>query len=215
MSVRELRAVDLCVSVDGRPVVRDIELVAPAGRWITITGASGSGKSILLQALAGLLPLSGGAVLVDGLPAWTGPHRQPPPGIVLQDDPLVPLLSAAESVSLPLQVGHAAKADIRVRTRDWLGALGLTASADQLVSTLSGGQRQRVALARTLAMGSRLLFLDEPTSELDAGNRHLVLTLLRRQVNGGAVLIAVSHDPAVRERSDAVVTLTPEGRLAS
>lgn len=213
MNIRELRAVDLDVSIDEKPVLQGIELVAAAGQWTTITGPSGSGKSILLQGLAGLLPVRHGAVLIDGQPAWTGAPTDPTPGIVLQDDPLVPFLTAAETVALPLQARGLPKADIRENTRHWLAALGLTATADQSVSSLSGGQRQRVAIARTLAMQSPLLFLDEPTAELDAANRLLVLTHLRNEATRGAVVVVVTHDPAIFEVSDTLLTLSSEGGL--
>jgi putative ABC transport system ATP-binding protein len=215
VSIRGLSAVDLDVYIGDTPVLRGIEFVALSSRWMTITGPSGAGKSILLQTLAGLLPVRHGAVLVDGHPAWTGPDRQPAPGIVLQNYALVPSLTAAETVSLPLQARRVAKGDIRRRTGDWLGALGLAATADQLISNLSGGQRQRVAIARTLAIDAPLLFLDEPTAELDPANRQLVLTLLRERADRGDVLVVVSHDPAVLELSDTVWTLTPEGSLTT
>lgn len=213
MTVHELRAVDLGVCVLDIPVLRHVELVASSGAWTTISGPSGSGKSLLLQTLAGLLPAGHGVVLVDGHPAWTGPHRQPTPGIVLQDDALVSFLTSAETVALPLQARGQSRSAVDDHVRGWLRRLGLEATADQLVSTLSGGQRQRVAMARTLAMDSPLLFLDEPTSELDTANRQLVLTQLREQTNRGAILIIVTHDPAILEMSDTVLTLSPEGRL--
>jgi putative ABC transport system ATP-binding protein len=213
VTIGEFRAEGVDVSVEGAPLLHGVELLARSGEWTTIVGPSGSGKSLLLLALAGLHPLENGSVLVDGQPAWTGPHRQSTPGIVLQDDPLVPYLTALEMVALPLQVQGVTKADIRRRSEEWLDRLGLSGAAHQLVTDLSGGQRQRLAIARTLAMASPLLFLDEPTSELDAANRQLVLTLLQEATQRGCVLIVVSHDPAILEVSDQVLNLTANGAL--
>jgi putative ABC transport system ATP-binding protein len=108
-----------------------------------------------------------------------------------------------------------AKSDIQGRARQWLEALGLGPAADQLVSNMSGGQRQRVAIARALALEAPLLFLDEPTAELDAINRAHVLSIVREQVDRGAVLVAVSHDPAILELSDTLAVLSSEGRLTT
>jgi putative ABC transport system ATP-binding protein len=210
-----LHAVDITIEIGGRMILSSVELLVPAGHWVTITGPSGSGKSVLLQALSGLLPIKAGQVLVDGRPAWTGGGDQPAAGIVLQDYGLVPTLSAAETVAVPLQARRAAKGDIEDRVRRWLEALGLGAAAGQLVSNLSGGQRQRVAIARALALEAHLLFLDEPTSELDAVNRAHVLSVVREQVDRGAALVAVSHDPAILDLSDDLAVLSSEGRLTT
>jgi putative ABC transport system ATP-binding protein len=213
VKLQELRADGLVVTLGGITVLDGISLVAPAGRWVTITGPSGSGKSILLQVLAGLIEPAQGQVLVDGHPAGHGDG--PVPGIVLQDEALLPILTVAETVALPLQAAGGGRAEIGRRTGVALDALGLSPAAGQLVSGLSGGQRQRVALARALALDAPLLLLDEPTAELDATNRNVVLDLVGKEVDRGAVVVVVSHDPVVLDRSDIVLTLASDHTLAS
>jgi putative ABC transport system ATP-binding protein len=205
--VGELSAVALTAFVGGRTIFTDLDLVAEGGRWLTIAGPTGSGKSLLLHVLAGLVRPTRGEVLIDGVPAWQPPGRHPRPAIVMQDDDLMPVLTSAETVALPLQARKLPRVEIRARVTDSLAALGLSGAADQLVTQLSGGQRQRVAIARALAMSSPILLLDEPTAELDAANRDNVLGLLKDEASAGAVVIVVSHDPAVLECSDTVTVL--------
>lgn len=193
-----------------KTVLAGVDVTALAGEWTTLRGASGSGKSVLLWILAGLLSPTEGVVLLDGAPASHGPGGT---GTVLQDYPLVPLLTASETVALPLQLRGDRKERVEAQAARWLEALGLAASAHQLVSDLSGGQRQRVAVARALAPEPALVLLDEPTSELDAANRDRVLSLLRASADGGAIVVIVSHDPAVVERSDAMVELRSDGTI--
>jgi ABC-type lipoprotein export system ATPase subunit len=129
------------------------------------------------------------------------------PALVPQDFGLVSALTAAETVSLPLQVRSLAKEEIRDRAATWLGALGLEMCADRTVAELSGGQRQRVAIARALVIGADVLVMDEPTAELDPDNRALVLSLIEHELVRGAVVIVVSHEVDVIERADLVFEL--------
>lgn len=205
-AVRELRAVSLTVAVGQSTLVEDLSFAAEAGRMIAITGPSGSGKSTLAQVLAGLRPPDRGEVLFDGTPlAQVAPESRP--ALVPQDYGLLAALTATETVALPLQARALAKTEIRARTARWIGATGLEGCAARPVSNLSGGQRQRVAIARALALDAPVLVLDEPTSELDAATRDLVLTLLAAEAKRGCILLVVSHDPDVLERSDEIVEL--------
>ena len=208
----ELRAEQLTATIGGETILDGVDLVAAAGSWLSIVGPTGSGKSLLLHLLAGLIQPTAGAILIDGAPAWEPPGRHPMPAIVVQDANLLPVLTVAETVAVPLQANRFPKSEIRERCSEWLTALGLASAADQLVTQLSGGQRQRVAVARALAMRSPILLLDEPTSELDAANRDNVLELFAGEVRAGVVVVVVSHDPAVLERSD---TITALGETAS
>ena len=163
-------------STPAKTVLAGIDVAARAGEWTTLRGPSGSGKSVLLRILAGLLLPTEGVVLLDGAPASHGPGST---GTVLQDYALVPLLSASETVALPLQLRGDPKERVETQAARWLETLGLPASTHQLVSDLSGGQRQRVAIAKALASEPALILLDEPTSGLDAANRDRVLSLRR------------------------------------
>ena len=206
MTAHELRAVSLTIGVEPNVLVDDLTFSAPAGRMVAVTGPSGSGKTTLARALAGLRVPERGEVLLDGTPlARLGAASRP--AFVPQDYALLDTLTAVETVSLPLQALAVPRAEIRERARRWIDATGLGGAADRPVSALSGGQRQRVAIARALALDAPVLVMDEPTSELDAATRDSILRLLAGEAERGRVLVVVSHDPDVLERSDEIVEL--------
>lgn len=137
------------------------------------------------------------------------------PSFAPQDGALVPELTAAESVSLPLQLRGVTVSEIDRRVELWLGALGLAACADRPVADLSGGQRQRVSIARTFASHSSALIFDEPTAEIDAANRALVLSLMLNARDEGAAVIAVSHDADVAAAADRLFELEAAAAVAA
>lgn len=208
MTVRELRAV--CLTIGGGPsaLVERLSFVAEAGGMVAITGASGSGKTTLVEILAGLRTPDHGEVLLDNTPlAKVSPDSRP--ALVPQDYGLVTTLTAAETVALPLQARALAKPEIRKRTTHWIQATGLEGCAGRPVSDISGGQRQRVAIARAMALDAPVLVMDEPTSELDAATRDLILTLFTGEAGRGRILLVASHDPDVLECSDRIIDLSP------
>ena len=206
MTARELRAVSLSIAVGESVLVEDLSFDVEAARMIAITGPSGSGKTTLAHVLAGLRSPQSGEVLIDDSPLATVAIESHP-ALVPQDYGLLATLTAAETVALPLQVRALPKTEIRARTARWVRATGLEGCARRPVSQLSGGQRQRVAIARALALQAPVLVLDEPTSELDAATRDLILTLLAGETDRGCILLVVSHDPDVLEHSDGVIEL--------
>jgi ABC-type lipoprotein export system ATPase subunit len=176
-----------------------------AGRFTVVTGPSGSGKTTLLNLLAGLdLPSEGEvAVLgetVSGLDrAGRAAFRRDRVGVIAQDAPLVPFLTAQENVELALGIrglpGAAATAA--------LASVGLSELAGQRVDRLSMGERQRVAIARAVAARPALLLADEPTARLDAANAEEIGALLSRLVTeSGVTIVCATHDPLVIERAD-------------
>lgn len=206
MTVRELRAVSLTVGVGRGVLFERLSFAAQAGRITAITGPSGSGKTTLAHVLAGLRSPNHGDVLLGDIPlARVGAESRP--ALVPQDYGLIATLTASETVALPLQVRALAKAEIRDRTTHWIHATGLEGCAKRPVSKLSGGQRQRVAIARALAVQAPALIMDEPTSELDPATRDLILTLLGAEAERGCILLAVSHDPDVLDRSHSIIEL--------
>jgi putative ABC transport system ATP-binding protein len=203
---RELRAVSLTIGVESSVLAEGLTFAAAAGRMVAVTGPSGSGKTTLALVLAGLQSPEQGDVLLDETPlARVGAESRP--AFVPQDYGLLGTLSALETVSLPLQAQGVAKHEIRERATRWVRAVGLAGAADRQVGELSGGQRQRVAIARALALDAPVLVMDEPTSELDAATRDLILRLLAGEVQRGCILVLVSHDPDVLDRSDDVIEL--------
>lgn len=207
MTARELRAVSLAVGPGPSPLVQGLSFVAGAGRIVAVAGPSGSGKSTLAQVLAGLRPPEQGEVLLGETPLGEL-ELELRPAFVPQDYGLLDTLTTAETVALPLQARALAKAEIRERTTRWIGSTGLDGCARRPVNELSGGQRQRVAIARALALEAPVLVMDEPTSELDAATRDLILTLLAGEAERGCILLVVSHDPDVLERSAEVIELS-------
>lgn len=174
----------------------DISLTAAAGEVIALLGPNGAGKTTALRALAGLVRLTRGEILLDGEPV----HRLPPDrrsiGMVFQDYRLFPHLSALDNVAFGPRCQGIAKSEARARARKWLERVGLGEHARARPRELSGGQAQRVALARALAVRPRLLLLDEPLAALDAHTRLEIRAELRRHLEefaGAAVL--VTHDP--------------------
>jgi molybdopterin-binding protein len=180
----------------------DVELRAHPGETIAILGPNGAGKTTLLRALAGLVPLSRGSVVHDDVvldDVARGVHvpaERRAVGMVFQDYLLFPHLSALENVAFGLRARGVSGATARARAREWLGRLGVGAHADARPRALSGGQAQRVALARALAIGPRVLLLDEPLAALDASARGLIRRDLKRHLESfDGVRILVTHDP--------------------
>ena len=189
--------------VVARPRFRlDVRLEVPPGAVVALLGPNGAGKSTCLQALAGLVPLSGGAVRLAGrvldAPASgtfvTTADRGV--GMVFQNYLLFPHLSALENVAFGLRATGTPRREARALAREWLERMGLAEFAAVKPRALSGGQAQRAALARALAPAPGLLLLDEPLSALDAGTRMQVRSDLRRHLTdyAGCTLL-VTHDP--------------------
>jgi putative ABC transport system ATP-binding protein len=210
------------VKVHGRDdtAVRALDGVTvdiPAGRLTAVMGPSGSGKSTLMHCLAGLDTLTSGTVLVDGVDlgslsdAALTRLRRERLGFVFQAFNLVPTLTAAENIALPLRLAGARPEP------GWIDrivdAVGLHDRLGHRPSELSGGQQQRVAVARALAGRPHMVFADEPTGNLDSRSGAEVLGLLRRSVDGlGQTVVMVTHDPAAAAWADAVVFLA-DGRI--
>lgn len=170
-----------------------VSLAVAPGEIVAVIGASGSGKSSLLRAVAGLEPLAGGRVLWDGADLAGVPVHRRGFAVMFQDGQLFPHLSVGRNVGYALyRQSRAVRAE---RVAELLALVGLDGYADRPVTALSGGQAQRVALARSLAAGPRLLMLDEPLSALDAGMReHLVDTLADGLRGTGTTAVYVTHD---------------------
>jgi putative ABC transport system ATP-binding protein len=205
VSVGELKAEAVSIRDDATVVVQDLDLQVRAGEMLGVTGPSGSGKTTLLYAIGGLVPVAGGRVLLDGSPVvlW----REASLGLVFQNLCLVPLLSAQETVALPLQAKGVPKAEVAERSAAALAVLGLSERTAQLVGELSGGQRQRVAVARALATRPDVILADEPTSALDPHWGQVVLGLLTAEARRGAVVVVASSDSEVTSVCDALITL--------
>ncbi|WP_206320248.1 ABC transporter ATP-binding protein [Streptomyces zingiberis] len=174
----------------------DVALRAAPGEVVALLGPNGSGKTTALRALAGLLPLTGGHLRLDGEDLERRPPESRPVGVVFQDYLLFPHLTAVDNVAFGPRCRGTAKARARAEARAWLDRMGLADHAGKKPRGLSGGQAQRVALARALATRPRLLLLDEPLAALDARTRLDVRARLRHHLAGfEAVAVLVTHEP--------------------
>ncbi|MCM0620921.1 ABC transporter ATP-binding protein [Nocardioides bruguierae] len=196
-----------------RTLLADVEVRFPAGSMTALSGPSGSGKTTLLSVAGGLLRPTAGSATHGAEPTWTGTgDPRPDVAFVLQVYGLVPVLSAAENVSVALRARGVAPEAADEQALAALARFGIADLGARQVEELSGGQMQRVALARGLAVGAAVLLADEPTSELDETNRGHVLAELRREADRGAVVVVATHDPAVVEACDGHVALD-DGRV--
>jgi len=174
----------------------DVALTAAPGDVVALLGPNGAGKTTALRALAGLVPLTGGHLRLDGAAMDRTPPESRPVGVVFQDYLLFPHLSALDNVAFGPRCHGATKAEARAEAAEWLDRMGLAEHAAAKPRKLSGGQAQRVAVARALATHPRLLLLDEPLAALDARTRLEVRAQLRRHLaEFEAVAVLVTHDP--------------------
>ncbi|MFI7704173.1 ABC transporter ATP-binding protein [Nonomuraea sp. NPDC049480] len=201
----------------GVTALDDVSIGFGAGTFTAVMGPSGSGKSTMLQCAAGLDRPSSGRVVVDGRDLATLSDRKltllrrDRIGFVFQSFNLLPSLTAAQNVALPLRLAGR-RPDSR-RVRQGLAAVGLAERMNHRPAEMSGGQQQRVAIARALVSRPAVLFADEPTGALDANTSRDVLRLMRDLVDRQAqTIIMVTHDPVAASYADRVVFLA-DGRV--
>ncbi len=195
-------SLDARIAVALERLTLDVAFSVGPGEVVAILGPSGAGKTTVLRALAGLVPLAAGRVALDGTVLEdTESHVFVPPerrglGVVFQDALLFPHLSALDNVAAGLRFTGSSRMIARARAREWLEHLGIAELAAAMPAALSGGQIQRVALARALATQPRLLLLDEPLSALDVATRAEIRRELRRHLASfSGVRLLVTHDP--------------------
>ncbi|WP_255951805.1 ABC transporter ATP-binding protein [Streptomyces odontomachi] len=190
------KGLDAHLVVDRGAFRLDVALSATPGEVVALLGPNGAGKTTALRALAGLTPLTGGRLRLDGTELDRTLPEARPVGVVFQDYLLFPHLTALDNVAFGPRCHGAGKADARARAAALLDRLGLAEHAAAKPRELSGGQAQRVALARALATRPRLLLLDEPLAALDARTRLDVRAQLGRHLaEFEAVAVLVTHDP--------------------
>ena len=216
-----LKVRDLSKSYGGarsRVVLCDIALDIARGEYIAITGESGVGKSTLLNLIAGLEVPDTGTVELDGAGVTALDDtertllRRDRIGFVFQAFHLLPHLTVAQNVALPLSLAGTGRQQAVARVGDLLAAVGLADAAGSYPRELSGGEMQRAAIARALVHRPQLLLADEPTGNLDPETARSILALLREQVkNAAGAGILVTHSTAAAATADRVLTLTAAG----
>jgi putative ABC transport system ATP-binding protein len=220
MAVLELRNVSKSYGT-GRARVHalvEADLTVEPGEMVAVMGSSGSGKSTLL-AIAGALAMADrGEVLVDGSRVGVLPPRKRAAlrrraiGYVYQDFNLLPGLTAAENVAVPLELDRVSPRRALLAALRALGQVGLCDYADSYPGELSGGQRQRVAIARAIVCEHRLLLADEPTGALDSVAGESIMRLIRKACRDGQAAVVVTHDAQVAAWADRIIFLS-DGRI--
>jgi putative ABC transport system ATP-binding protein len=193
LDVHALRGIDLCIE---------------SGVFVSIMGPSGSGKTTLMEILGCLSQPSDGRFRLKGRdvaeidPDGLARLRGEEIGFVFQSFNLLPRLSAAENVELPLSYRGTTRRQRRERSHEALESVGLAGRAAHLPNELSGGERQRVAIARALVNRPSLILADEPTGNLDSNTGEEILALLRGLHGEGRTLVVVTHDPRIGEQAE-------------
>ena len=204
---------DVSLNVGGRWALERLSLELHPGEVTALSGPSGSGKTTLLSIAGGIVKPTTGFSTYGGRHMWQGdgdPRHEV--AFVLQVYGLVPILSARENVAIALRARGVPPAEADERADEELSRFHIGDLGDRQVEELSGGQMQRVACARAFAVSPEILLADEPTSELDEGNREHVMDQLRIEAARGAVVVVATHDPAVVAAADRTLVLD-EGRL--
>jgi len=203
-----------------RTVLTGVDLELVPGEYVAVMGESGIGKSTLLNLVAGLDRPDTGSIKLDGVELTTLDDdaltklRRVRMGFVFQAFHVLPYLTVAQNVALPLSLIGAADATIAERVDSILAAVGLADRAASMPRELSGGELQRVAIARALVHGPRLVLADEPTGNLDPESAAAVLRLLRDQVKANAAAgILITHSRVAAETADRILILTRDGKL--
>ena len=204
-----LSGIERIYRVGGEEVhaLRGVNLEVRAGEYLSIMGPSGSGKSTLLNIIGLLDRPDSGRYLLDGRDVTAlsdderARARREKLGFVFQFFHLVPRLTAAQNIELPMMLAGIEPAERRRRLERILAEYGLADRAHHRPSELSGGQCQRVAIARALALGPSVILADEPTGNLDRHTGREVMAVLERAHDAGAVLIVVTHDPEIGARA--------------
>jgi putative ABC transport system ATP-binding protein len=193
--------------------LKGVSMEVLPGEMVAVMGPSGCGKTTLLNCLSGLESIDDGAIRVGGVDLAElsdddrTEYRAAHMGFVFQAFNLLPVLTAAENVEIPLLlVGSHPKA-ARARAREILDAVGLSERADHRPDRLSGGEQQRVAVARALVHRPAVVWADEPTGNLDSEATGSVMGLLVRMNREGQTIVLVTHNPLVAERADRIIRM--------
>lgn len=215
-----LRARAVVKAYGGTPALRGLDVELAEGEVLAVTGASGSGKSTLLHCLSGIVAPDAGEVHFRDLRVDRASEkvrselRRTAFGVLFQFGQLVPELTAAENVALPLLLDGRPRGAALAAARTWLDRLGVDDQCDIRPGQMSGGQAQRVAVARALVSEPRVVFADEPTGALDSLAGEQVLgELVRVACESGTAIVLVTHEARVAAYAERELVLS-DGRLA-
>ena len=201
--------------------LQGVDLQVKQGELVAIMGPSGCGKTTLLNCLSGLDTIDEGEVLLDGEPIHDMPDhrrtelRRSRMGFVFQSLNLLPVLSAAQNVELPMIIGGTPRKDAREKAKDMLDLVGLGDRLDHRPMELSGGEQQRVAIARALVATPSIVWADEPTGNLDSERSGEIMKLLTRlNQEHNQAIIMVTHDDGIGQQAQRIIRMR-DGRIES
>lgn len=198
---------------DATPIIECWNQAFPAGEMVAITGPSGRGKSTLLYLLGLMLGPQSGTVLIDGEVVSQGSDvqrawlRATAFGFVFQDSALDATRSVLDNVTEGALYRHDSRREVESTARSLLDQFGVALRAEAKPAQVSGGQAQRIALCRALLHDPAIVLADEPTGNLDATSRDIVIAALRDQAGRGSAVVIVTHDESVASRCDRVISL--------
>lgn len=192
---------NLTLSHRGLPVVRSATLTIRPGEVVILTGETGSGKTSLIRALYGALPIGEGEIVIDGvamrkLPARRLPRLRRRMGLIFQDDKLLEDRSVYDNIRFALSIQSTSANEITRRALSILTEIGLSHLRSSMPRELSAGEAQRIGVARALANDPRIILADEPTGDLDATTAAEILRYLARRSTPESVMLIATHDPS-------------------
>ena len=201
------------------PLFKAVDFTLERGQYVAVMGESGVGKSTFLNIVAGMEPASSGSVVLDGINYQSNNNdkaqsafRRRQLGFVFQAFHVLPYLTVAQNVAIPLQLNNATQAEIETRVAEMLDAVGLSDKHHASPTTLSGGQMQRVAIARALVHKPALVLADEPTGNLDPDTAAQILALLKSKImRNNACAILVTHSEIAAATTQQIYRLTAQG----
>ena len=195
-------------------VLKEVNLVFPTRKFVTLLGPSGCGKTTLLNILSGIDEPTSGMVHVNGRPLYgisdnaRTDVRAEHFGFIFQDFNLLPVLTAVENVELPLLLLGRTATDARTEALDALGRVGLADRSDHRPAELSGGQQQRVAVARAIVHRPSIILCDEPTGNLDSATSNEVMSLLKHMnETESTTFLIVTHDSSIAHQCQRIITM--------
>ncbi len=201
------------------PLFEAVDFMLQRGQYVAVMGESGVGKSTFLNIVAGMEPASFGSVVLDGINYQSNANdkaqsafRRRQLGFVFQAFHVLPYLTVAQNIAIPLQLNNATQAEITSRVAEMLDAVGLSDKHHASPTTLSGGQMQRVAIARALVHKPALVLADEPTGNLDPDTAAQILALLKSEImRNNACAILVTHSEIAAATTQQIYRLTAQG----
>ncbi|MDW7727896.1 MAG: ABC transporter ATP-binding protein [Candidatus Methanoperedens sp.] len=200
--------------------LNDVSFDVHKGEFLSIVGVSGSGKSTLLSLIGLLDKPTTGSVFIEGEEVTKFKEREAPKirrekiGFVFQHFNLIPTLTAFENVDIAMRFARVPKSKRKDRAVELLTRMGLADRMKHKPSELSGGEQQRVSIARALANHPAIILADEPTGEVDTKTREVIVNLLRELSEKGQTILVVTHDVAVAQKTDRIITML-DGKIES